>query len=849
MLELIDIGKEYKVSSDITVHALSGVNLKFGGNGFVTVVGKSGCGKTTLLNLLGGIDKPTSGQILFSGTDFSNLSAGKLNDFRNFQASFIFQDYNLLSDYSVLGNIKLAVSFQESSQKIVEQKSIEALEKVGLADLKNRKIATLSGGQKQRVAIARALAKDSSLILCDEPTGNLDSSTARQIIELLKDISKERLVVIVTHDEDICAFADRIIRLKDGVVIEDTIKNDNKSRATNMSVPKKYNGITIKQSFAMILNNYKRSAVTSSAVTLLLAAAFALLTVFLSLAQFNAHDSFVYTLKENNQYVIQITKYIDKPISVHNPNKPGEMMTVNRPLISYENVRYEDMTQLKTENPVANFYPSYFFNKNFQDFTGGRIFFDDYNTKAFEAIGFREAVVVNNFNTFYQELAYGNYPKADNEVLIYDYMAHCLIHYNVFDGAISNVVGKELTDFQSGLNMKISGIIKSDYEQYQYITEKTSYFDTPMWKTTDFETAYLASLQTVFCKKEFIELLKPELMYKPLLVAFYYDRRDHYDNTNFIETGLKKIKYISLDGIGFISAINNIENGRGLIVSKTQVANILEIDKELVTKEIADDFMENYQMSCYDASYYYHFEKTLYGMRGFGIIGIAEELDEEFGVAMYYDYDWEFDLKFHNSSFRQIYLSLSSDWSQNNKILRNFIMQIHDDSFYEQHPGYYFEGYTDFTAHGILIYDAERYLEQVQELAKTIMIILIIASGLGILLFTFLTVKKYGYKIGVLKSLGAKNSDIVLIFGLQLITLSFLAFLLSIAPSFILMNSINQTFVTQINSSLVFFFINPANFIYLLVGSLIAVVISSLIPLLKLVFSSPMTVIRNHNQK
>jgi len=844
MLKLVDVGKKYKVSSNVHVQALHGINLELPDKGFVVIVGKSGCGKTTLLNLLGGLDKPTSGKIIYNDSEFGNFSAKEFDEFRNHHASFIFQDYSLLGDYSVIDNVKLAVSFQENSKKSIYDKSLEALTRVGLSELINRDISSLSGGQKQRVAIARALAKNSSIVLCDEPTGNLDGGTAKQIIELLRDVSKSRLVVIVTHDEDTCSFADRVIRLIDGMVAEDSV-NTAHMHSKNAKSPQKqmsYGGITFKHSISMIQKNIRHSLITSSFTTILLASAFSLLIVFLSLARFNAQDSYVYTLKKNGQYVVQITKYIDSPVLVPNPENPSELITVNWIQLFYEEVKIEDIVKLQNKNPAANFYPSYFFYKSFQDFADGLLFFADDGQKHFEAIGFREVVVVDDFSTFYQELICGGHPAAGNEILIYDYMAHCLIYHGIFDGQISEIVGKSLIDKQTGLNITITGVLKSDYERYQGINGLMSGNDSR------FKEAYLASLQTIFCNQEFIEQLKKEKPYTSVFQAIFWDQASRFDDDSIIRTSIKKIKHTLLDGIDFISTIADISNQRGLVLSKKQVATILQIDESLITKQMADDVMGKYQMYFYKAFSDYHYESTMYIMSSYPIIGIVEVLDEEQDVLMYYDNDWEYASSYNNSAFRQIYLSLTTDWNMNKQIMNNFIVQTHTEDFYAQNPGYYYEGYTDFNSFGVLIYEASSYLDKVRGFSGTIMNLLVPASFLGVFLFTFVTIKKYGYKIGVLKSLGAKNSDIALVFGLQLVVMTALAFLISIPISYIIMNSINNTFVSTINSNLIFFFIHEMNILYVFVGAIIVAISSAMIPLIKLSLSSPMTVIRGYSR-
>ena len=224
MISLKGIKKVYDINKKhgIKVKALEDVSLDFSSKGLVAVVGRSGSGKTTLLNILGGIDKPTSGEIIYNGQSFKDYKEADFDLYRNHDVSFIFQDYNLLNDYSVIENIKIACCLQGKSGEESAAKAEKALTAVGLEDLARRKISSLSGGQQQRVAIARAIAKDSAIVLCDEPTGNLDSATASEIFELLKQTAHERLVIVVTHDrESADKYADRLIVLRDGKIIED----------------------------------------------------------------------------------------------------------------------------------------------------------------------------------------------------------------------------------------------------------------------------------------------------------------------------------------------------------------------------------------------------------------------------------------------------------------------------------------------------------------------------------------------------------------------------------------------------------------------------------------------------
>ena len=223
MLKLENIKKDY-ITGDTAVHALKGVSVEFRKSEFVSILGQSGCGKTTLLNIIGGLDRYTSGELYIGGRATSDFRDRDWDNYRNHSVGFIFQSYNLIPHQSVLSNVELALTLTGVPRAERRRRAAEALEKVGLADQFNKKPNEMSGGQMQRVAIARALVNDPEILLADEPTGALDSETSVQIMELLKEISKDRLVIMVTHNPELAKqYSTRIIRLLDGNITDDTM--------------------------------------------------------------------------------------------------------------------------------------------------------------------------------------------------------------------------------------------------------------------------------------------------------------------------------------------------------------------------------------------------------------------------------------------------------------------------------------------------------------------------------------------------------------------------------------------------------------------------------------------------
>jgi putative ABC transport system ATP-binding protein len=221
VIDIRDIRREFRLGSEV-IHALSSVTFTIEKGEYVALMGPSGSGKSTLMNLLGCLDTPSSGQYLMEGRDISRLDDNELADIRNSKIGFVFQTFNLIPRLSTLENVALPLVYAGMGKKERLQRAEHVLVSVGLGDRMKHKPNELSGGQRQRVAIARALVNDPSLILADEPTGNLDSRTSYEIMQLFEDIHQRgNTIVVVTHEEDIAAYTHRILRLRDGLVESD----------------------------------------------------------------------------------------------------------------------------------------------------------------------------------------------------------------------------------------------------------------------------------------------------------------------------------------------------------------------------------------------------------------------------------------------------------------------------------------------------------------------------------------------------------------------------------------------------------------------------------------------------
>ena len=308
MLKLKNIKKNYETSNEV-VKALKGIDIEFRKSEFVAILGPSGCGKTTLLNIIGGLDKYTSGDLIIDNISTKKYKDRDWDTYRNHRIGFVFQNYNLITHQSVLANVELALTLSGVDKKSRKKKAIQVLEKVGLKDQIYKKPNQLSGGQMQRVAIARALVNDPDIILADEPTGALDTKTSVQIMEILKDISKDKLIIMVTHNPDLAQkYASRIINLLDGEITNDTKPYNSKKDLKD----KLENNKKTSMSFLTAMNLSLNNLMTKKGRTILTAFAgsIGIIGIALILALSNGVQEYINNVEEETltSYPITIQK-------------------------------------------------------------------------------------------------------------------------------------------------------------------------------------------------------------------------------------------------------------------------------------------------------------------------------------------------------------------------------------------------------------------------------------------------------------------------------------------------------------------------------------------------------------
>ncbi len=483
MLNLINIRKVYnQYSAETKVIALDKITISFPNKGMFFITGKSGSGKSTLLNIIGGLDTPTSGEMIIDGKSTKNYSESDWDAYRNEYIGFVFQEYNLLEELSVSENIALALQLKSDSKES-KQKINQALERVDLVGMENRKINTLSGGQKQRVAIARALIKQPKIILADEPTGALDSTTGNQIFGLLKDLSKEQLVIVISHDLGFAKkYGDNSIELADGKML-----NLNSKKEKDLEINKKDEIRQIKKKHLGFLPTAKLSLKYLKAKPFRLC-----LTILLSCLAFGGFGiaDTMYTFDTNEASANSLAKSGDQYLSISreaSDNDGQKMSDTDLALLNDKTgIGFEGVYQIPSYINFRDFVPSSYQEETV--FSSNRYtyyFFNGEND--------------NSFPSSYSMIS-GRLPSQEHEICLTDYQFSLFVKYGFYknDTVIltpsqckdpSKIIGQTITDHP----------ISSDYDAYPFKivgildTEFSSDHFQPLFDYLDYDSTNIPS--------------------------------------------------------------------------------------------------------------------------------------------------------------------------------------------------------------------------------------------------------------------------------------------------------------------------------------------------------------------
>ena len=788
ILELKDIKKDYKLADNV-VPALKGVSMAFRHNEFVSILGPSGCGKTTMLNIIGGLDQYTSGDLIIKGQSTKKFKGGDWDTYRNHSIGFVFQSYNLIPHLSVLGNVELALTLAGISSKERKQRAMAVLERVGLKNECKKRPNQLSGGQMQRVAIARALVNNPEILLADEPTGALDSKTSVQIMELIKEISKERLVIMVTHNTELAEkYSSRIIKLLDGKVIDDSnppSENDdaleriietlpqnaqNLQKNDKKAFKKKKSSMSVFTAFMLSLKNL----ITKKGRTILtsVAGSIGIIGVALVLAISNGFTNYINKMQTDTLggYPIAVstvaidysslssfmgesnkvgTSEEEGSFGVYNPStiiaKMGNYNFISDKFVKYINDYIEEDNKKGDRKSLSSIQFTYATNlKVLTEGSEGVIFVDTKPTTSSiygtSSSLFYEGLADKDFVLSNYDIVEGKYPENKNEVLL-----------------VLNSTGALSTDMLTKLGIAVSVNSEGEYERilysdvvgktYKVISNDTYY--TPVYDSegnvTEFSTLAKADYQTAFdgasetlsiCgvmkprKDIVVEVFDAGIMYLPELATSY---QQDCKNSLIVQKSIDDGKFY----VPFTVDISELK-GFGLGIQNFNTpAEIVGFVKSSFDIDMTAE------------------EATNLGLQMVGASTIPTGI---------YLYPKNFDGKAE-------VLKLIDDWNASENGAHNKIV------------------YTDATE--VLTGTLGELINIISYVLIAFAAISLLVSSIMIGIITYVSVVERTKEIGVLRSIGARKRDIARVFNAETFIIGLFAGLIGVVLTYILCFPVN----------------------------------------------------------
>lgn len=509
MIKLVNVNKYYQ-SGQGKYHALRDINLTLPDKGMCFIVGKSGSGKSTLLNVIGGVDSYDSGELFIDNLSTKNFSRKDYNSYRNTYIGFIFQEFNVIKTLSVYDNIALSLSLLQKNVKEEHDKIMKIIERVGLKGKEHRRMNEISGGERQRVAVARALIKDPHVIIADEPTGNLDSKNRDIVMDLLKELSKERLVIIVTHDKTLSAkYADREIKIKDGSIVSDKAFNNAEEIIEEKEISISPIQPKLKVSFELAWKSFLLHKIRFIFIIILFTISLTFAGIVINL--FVANPS-----KEYSKYQLQYGSFVVDLSQNYTTNG----ITTNSAFFNYELTELEK--SFKAVNNSSNdlkTYESMIFNSPIDTHSK---YTEDFYSREIKRVITYDSSEANNFN-----FAYEGYLNNTYTCYITDYLAQALIVHEYFGSNYTHIrqlIGQKLVINGITTNIYIEKIIDTNYESF----DGANMSDSKVYGAYQDNLVYYSSI--FMSTDKFHKLLNAT--YMP-----YY-----YDNVIFSANGVKGYK-------------------------------------------------------------------------------------------------------------------------------------------------------------------------------------------------------------------------------------------------------------------------------------------------------------------
>lgn len=888
MIELKNVCKKYKTSNGVITKALNNVNLKLPSSGLIFILGKSGSGKSTLLNLIGCMDKVTSGNILINDKDISHLSESKLNNYRNSCFGFIFQEHNLIENFSVYDNLRLPCTLKKLKYK--KEDFDKVLNSVSLNDLGSRRVNELSGGQKTRVSIARALIKNPNVILADEPTGNLDSTNSTQIFEILKGISKDRLVIVVTHDTEYAyKYGDRVIEIEDGNITKDNIVNQINEENKEIKIVKSRLSFVDAIKFSSL--NLRKKTIRLIVISIIISVTLTLFGYSYLMNDIDIIKTHSKTMIDNNETKMTLVKKI-----------PGENLSDIHPAL---NINEEEIKYIK-ENITDNFEETFRLVLN-NEFLGieKNMDFENPNSEilsnAYYSHSYTESTFIEKSNEKLNSLKLiGKTPSGNNDIVIYKILADYLIVNGVSivdadskgNEVIKTWYPKDYNDLVNS-NKKIllgngeyynskkyfvyvTGIIDDDLSKFDILKEidrtKAEHEYKALLK--EFENKYMPLLNIRIVNDKFYK--DTEIEKNKVLDSSLYDITYTYQNNKYYSgysTGLMVIPEITVYDGKKLSKINNLKedeivldisligkmNGGDKFYSEQlkiytdkidkvyeekvklrekEVENELkkqEEDPEYIIKEIPEVVKPN------DTEIMNDFHKKY--IEDFGISGknIEMSINRLYGESNNKTYTFKvigYAYKTNGSYSGKSFVNKKTldSYMRSNKETYSVIFEENDQTKIEQLLIKYSndDNFSISTLYSSTINSLKTSVNKLSSLFKKISYGLIIFSIVLLTLYILMSISNSKKEIGILRSLGTKISGIYKIFYLEGLIIGVVSILISSILIYFGTGYINNYISGNLFYSVKPVVFNPSVILYITLVVFIVVSISSVIPLIKI---------------
>ena len=754
MIKLENITKIYEtINHHNKTIALSNVNLEIGDKGLVFILGKSGSGKSTLLNILGGLDKETSGNYIVNGKSTNDFKDVDYDFFRNTCVGFVFQEFNVLEKYTVYENIALAYELQNKTAN--REEILKLLEELGIKDLENRKMNELSGGQKQRVAIARALIKKSQIILADEPTGNLDSVSSAQIFQILKSISKERLVIVVSHDRESARnYADRIIGIKDGQIEYDNGVTYN-SESSNLELKK--SKLPFKYAVKMAVKNLKNKPSKLSLSILVIAMSFMFLATGINFALFKELPLIMQTIRNNNLNTYTVQKI--------EPAGYGNYNFLDLQEEDYKKI--EEITSSKL-NKIYTFYENGFQVNYTIEFAS-----EDEGTP--NSIG-NSVVDVEDDRIFNNII--GKKPTSSNEAVIYKKLADDIIKYGVILDSGESYYPKDYND-----------IVSSNIE-IKYADNKLSIVgivDDGYIYTKDFAN-------NIILNQDYDKMLDYIRLYPNESYSYVFSSDTAVGNINYLDT---EIDVMTNDGI---KKINELKEDEVIVSSEA----LRDLYKDFDNKFI--DYYDNvsdYNDSLIKFSVEYLEDTELYKNIQLRVLimndGPSEYNLHIVGISLdnnnYISSTYREKLKYKEKETKSV-LIYDDNYSNIKKSFSN--LNFFSDNSYRNS----IDKEYSYSLESDISEDISGTITIYNHFGIPILVISMVFFALGFTLFSnfiILSISNSKKEIGVLRGLGASSNDVAKIFGLESIIIGFISSFVSIIL-WVIFNKLIARFIIESKS-------------------------------------------------